>query len=282
MKLKTVCFTVCALLVADLANSSVAHASLLGSASVRLDSWGAHGGSNVGVTLYTGINGSGTGGTVVKAGESPYYGGILNWTVNSSSFTGAATGSTWQDIGAAAGTQIRSFCIEILENVGFGSTYNTSLVSLDSAPLTNGGLGTMGAAAAADIARIWKNYGGGTTNDNNTAAALQLAIWKLDYEKGNAFSYDLTKGNLRLTSGASDVVATTAQNMLSWVQSHQTAAQANLIAIQGVNGSFQDQVVELNSPIPDSGPTVPEPASAAMWLVLAVAGISSRRRRRIS
>ncbi len=97
--------------------------------------------------------------------------------------------------------------------------------------------GPMGAATAVKIEQLWQKYYTPAIT-NTTAAALQIAIWKLvDSAVANAFfslnGYDY---------GAS--------NMISWVNSHPSAPAADLI---GLSGPGQDYVVKRVS---DSGASV--------------------------
>jgi len=174
--------------------------------------------------------------------------GVFNWTRNSG------------DIPNPAGPTFSAFCIELTQNVAVNSTYNYNDTALDGAPLP-GPLGSpMGAAKAAQIARIltvWANDVSDTANLR--AAAAQAAIWETIFDTDNSLS---AVGNFYLNPGntASANVAAKADAYL--ILQATAAPRTGLFALTSLTN--QDMVV---------------PAPGALAL-LGMGGLVAARRRR--
>jgi hypothetical protein len=182
------------------------------------------------------------------------YAGVINWSQNGGANTYA------------------SFCIELQQDVYFGSTYNYTKASLQSAPSPNGPgsgsgqpTGGMGTAKANAIAQLWAQYyptlGNGSTDaSQEMAAGFQLAIWRIEYDLGdtsnNSTLANLTTGNFTAlddtsTKTLADAAITDAENMLAWLVANPNAVAANdLWAL--TDSGFQDQVTEIPNPEPTS------------------------------
>ena len=153
-------------------------------------------------------------------------------------------------------TSFDAFCVEPLVDLPYG----TSLVYevTDISTLTNSN------AVALVVAYYLSS---GQTQED--AAAVQWAIWELTTESSGSFS--LADGNVRILAGDEDTGAL-ANTYLGLAQSNPNSlAPASLAYL--TNGDQQD-VVTWN--------LVPEPGSAALALLSAVALIGRRRRRRSS
>jgi hypothetical protein len=148
------------------------------------------------------------------------------------------------------GVATDAFCIDPWHwSIGGAQPYD--LVPLTSAPKPPG---PMSAAAALQIEQLWKQFYSPTITDN-TAAALQIAIWQTVDAGVSGGTFSLVSTN---DYGAS--------SMLSWVTSNPTAPAANLVAL---TGRGQDYVI----------PSVPDVASSAALLGLSLAGLMALRKR---
>ena len=132
------------------------------------------------------------------------------------------------------GVPTDGFCIDPwhFSTSGVNMSYQTR--ALEAAPKPPGPMGT---ATALKIEQLWEKYYTPSIT-NSTAAALQIAIWKLvDTAIANAF----------FSINGQDYGAST---MVSWVNSNPNAPAADLI---GLSGPGQDYVVKR---VPDSGTSV--------------------------
>ncbi len=149
----------------------------------------------------------------------------------------------------------------------------------------------MGTAKANAIARLWRMYVNADANEfvddplnaSTNNAALQLAIWEIEFEDWSGSyagtdPWDLTNGNF--VSNTLAAAISQANTMLDWVWSNPHAAKAQLEALSAPTladpSAYQDQVVELTP--------VPEPTTVvSLATIVAAAAISfgmrkSRRR----
>lgn len=146
-------------------------------------------------------------------------------------------------------TTFEAFCVEPLQEVGYGQTLIYQVQS--SSSLTN----------SDTISRL---VGGFLASSKNAqqAAAVQWAIWEVTNETTKAPS--LTDGNVRITGGVDDQsIATLANQYLANINIYTPASITFL-----TNDTYQD-VVTWN--------VVPEPASAGL---VALSGLLVLRRRR--
>jgi hypothetical protein len=150
-----------------------------------------------------------------------------------------------------------SFCIDVADennNNMFTDYYYNDLASSPLAPA-----GPMGLAAATDIAKLWAAYYPAASVDNQTAAALQVAIWE-DIAAKATTPYSITvNGNDSVTTEAADMLA----NLPN------LTAEANLVGLVGPNdpnNNEQSYVV-----------AVPEPTTAGCFLLGLGALACSRR-----
>ncbi len=140
----------------------------------------------------------------------------------------------------------------------------------------------MGTAKANAIARLWRMFVNADANDfvddpinaSTNNAALQLAVWEIEFEDWNGTyagsdPWDLTNGNF--VSNTLSAAIAEANTMLDWVWSNPHAAKAQLVALSAPTladpSAYQDQVVELTP--------VPEPAAAlSLATILGAVAIS--------
>jgi hypothetical protein len=140
------------------------------------------------------------------------------------------------------GTPTTGFCIDPWHwSVGGPQAYNTEALSNAPKPAVGSTPNPMGVTTATEIEQLWQNYYTPGIS-NNTAAALQIEIWKL-------VDAAVTTGTFTLNSAPSAVLSTLS-SMQTWLAANPHAPTANLIA---VTGPGQDYVIPL---VPDGGSTL--------------------------
>ena len=174
------------------------------------------------------------------------------------------------------------FCVEIPETMAVGTNYTytygdistAGIVSLEDAPILNGGIGVMGPGAASLIEGLWSQHRSTLDLTNRTQiGAFQLAIWELEYDGQNGPS-SLAGGNFQVDD-ATVAEALLAQGWITALGAHWNptdklyeGSRAELVAL--ADQRQQDSVVE-----------IPEPVSLVIWTVLGAgaAAMALRRRR---
>jgi len=200
-----------------------------------------------------------------------------------------------------------TFCIEVTQNIGFGQTYAYTVSNLADAPQPAFGSTTpgpgMGSTAATEIAQLWAHYFptiNTSTDPGSTAAAFQLAIWKLEYDQAQLVGAASTltaaseteaaaasllfgaNSSTNLTASGTSANAISILNasagMVQWVEKNPHAVeQANLYAlVSGGSNGAQDQIAQVPG---TGGQQVPEPATAVMCLMGCIC-LGARRLRR--
>lgn len=176
------------------------------------------------------------------------FAGQLEWEVD------ADTSGTYSE-----GDQIRTFCIDILQNAGDGTF---TLGDVADAPIPGGG---MGAVKAAMVEHLYANYfwlvNDGTATKNN-AAAFQVAVWEIVNEDISVNSLSIADGagkfyiDSNVTEGgwdAGDAARTTAEGWLAAVwAAHVTTSldQFNGMFNALLSGGGQDQIIANIVPVP--------------------------------
>lgn len=164
------------------------------------------------------------------------------------------------------GQKVTTFCVEVAQLVGNGSTYTYDKVDASQVP---GLPGAMGNNRKEAVRVLYDVAGGAQFGSNNTlAAAFQVALWELvfDFQAGDSTSIDLDDGAFKLNSGGS--VKTTASGWLGQIMANYGSGQTALAGLH--HDHKQDQVV-----------VVPLPAPVAMGLagLIGVAGLRRLRTR---
>lgn len=111
----------------------------------------------------------------------------------------------------------------------------------------------MGDAKATAIAQLWGNYYNSIV-DGNTAAAFQLAIWKIEYDWGDKNYDTFSAGNFRASGNST--ATTDAEQWIQYVYNNPGLLQAaNLWALS--NPNIQDQITQLDGGDPVAAPVPP-------------------------
>jgi hypothetical protein len=150
------------------------------------------------------------------------------------------------------GTSLIAFCVDLFTNIGF-ETYNTTLGP------------PSGYAGGGRAAWIYENFGPGV-NSNESAAALQLAIWDSVHDGGDG----LSAGNVQLQVTGSATLRLAAEAIVS-ASAGQSSANATILH----NVSFGGQPAQT---LITRAVDTPEPAAWMMTAVgLCLGGLGLRR-----
>jgi hypothetical protein len=173
-----------------------------------------------------------------------------------------------------------SFCAELTQGISYGKNYSYNIESLSSAPTpASGALGNgMGTLAANLISELWYSHFNAIfdphNNANTEAAALQLAMWKVEYDPTSFLSktgkVNWTSGNLRVDNNLTAAAVVLAASFLQdpTFMHDGSGPKAELYAM--VSSTAQDQIVQ----------AVPEPSSVVLTLSALAALVVGRTRRR--
>jgi hypothetical protein len=143
------------------------------------------------------------------------------------------------------GQNFISFCIELTQDMTYGSSYTYNVVSLASSPNPNGtdtgiSSGGMGTTRADEISELWgRDFSSISTSTQ--AAAFQVAIWQIEYGT-----------NLTINNAANDISFSNDSSAINQAQTWlnqldgDTADYASLAAIS--NSNQQDQVIVVPTP----------------------------------
>jgi hypothetical protein len=180
-----------------------------------------------------------------------------------------------------------TYCIDLLEDIGFWGNYNFDITPLELAPKASaypGGMPStgMGSVKADEIAELYGlDYA--STLDRSSGVqreAFQLAIWNLVYDT----DFTVDSGNFHAVagSGLDPAAIQTADNYLAGVAAggNSTHSLTHLAALVGENGA-QDQIFYSDQEINVSGNStiVPLPRAALFGGVLLAACMIGRSRR---
>lgn len=180
---------------------------------------------------------------------------------------GGAGQITLNGSGTNVGQHILAWCLDIYDYLqGSGSYQMGPLTTAGSGspnpPLTTTQIGQIGSLIGHGNALV------GSTHD--VSAAVQLAIWELEY--GSSFTF----------SGLSSGVTTLATTYLANVSGGSWSTPAYVVTLLSQTGN---QNLAFVTPLPDPGPGGPTPLPGALPLFAAGLGIvgylSNRRRKRL-
>jgi hypothetical protein len=212
-------------------------------------------GDIVHATLDSATSFMGTGATSLALYDSANH---LQDTWNSSQ--GGLLGWTNVTVNGHAAPNFSTSCIEVLQNVSWGSPAQWTIVDLATAPKPNAlnGLTTlsgMGTAVASLIDTLYKTHYADAETSHTDAGAYQIAIWKLVYDGAGIVSApDFTTGRLHANDTAEVELAEL------WLKGLTGTSYPDVIGLS--SDSFQDQVY--------GGNATPEPASLAVWSIVAL------------
>jgi MYXO-CTERM domain-containing protein len=214
--------------------------------------------------------------------------GVLSGGVGSLVWTGSSTNAVPFNGG------FNTYCIDLVEDVYFGSAYTYTLQPLAGAPKSGGflpgGSNTgMGPAKATEIETLYGMHLADTTAGTPTALideeAFQLAIWNIIYDTDN--SVDLGGGSFYAYSGLDAAAISTADSYLADAASPANQARyavSDVEALVGPNGVQDQIVVNPNLPFTTEAASAPLPAAApgGVALLLLVGFTQWRRRTKLN
>jgi hypothetical protein len=214
-----------------------------------------HLGDVVHATLDSATSFMGTGATSLALYDSSNH---LQETWNSSQ--GGLLGWTNVTVNGLAAPNFNTSCIEVLQNVSWGSPAQWTIVDLATAPKPNPlngltALSGMGTAVANLIETLYNTHYADAETSHTDAGAYQIAIWKLVYDGAGVVSGpDFTTGRLQANDTAEVELADL------WLKGLTGTFHSDVVGLS--SDSFQDQVY--------GGNAAPEPASLAVWSIVAV------------
>jgi hypothetical protein len=153
-----------------------------------------------------------------------------------------------------------TYCIDLIQDIGFGGTYSFTLTPLADAPKSSafpGGTPTngMGLAKADEIEElIGSHYNSTLANTQagaDAATAVQLAIWNIIYDTDNSVSTG--SGTFYVVSGIDSTAISEANSWLTEAANpaNQGLDATNIVALVAANGA-QDQLAVTPVPVPSA------------------------------
>ncbi|MEK6703113.1 MAG: hypothetical protein AABZ53_12680 [Planctomycetota bacterium] len=176
--------------------------------------------------------------------------------------TGAAGHFNWTRTGGnylGAQGNFMSFCCELTEHIGGGSTYNFNVVPLDQGTDSIGGMGLAKADLINELFGRYYSPSFGSVLTADRATAMQLSIWEIVYENSATGPRSIATGNAMFTNDNAGAMALAELYLASLDGS---GPRATDLAVMSAGGA-QDQII-------------PAPGTIAL---AGLAGLCFRRRR---
>jgi hypothetical protein len=207
------------------------------------------------LSVVAGLSGASRAATVTATltGLTPYV--FPTVSLDGSSITGGTGAIGWQgQAGNAMGLNgsFDTFCIDLIQDIYFGSTYTFNTMSVANAPQpgaypTGGGTGPMGATKASELNTLYAEQWTNLTTDDELEA-FQLAIWNIVYD--DDASVTTPDGAFYVVSGFTQSIVDIANSYLvAAVDGPQKTFAGTLVALVGQSGA-QDQIYASEVPLP--------------------------------
>ena len=136
-----------------------------------------------------------------------------------------------------------SFCIELTQFIGFGSTYTDYTLGPAATRFDSFQMGL--------LSKLYENHLTESRSSNQNSQAFQIAVWEIAYDGANgldAGSY-LTNGNFAMTSGQFGTGTAGATASL-WLTNLATAQAGSWNFQVLASGNHQDQLIANRTPVP--------------------------------
>lgn len=161
--------------------------------------------------------------------------------------------------GTMDGSSFVTYCTDLFQDFGFGTTYVDTYSRVDGAT-------AWGATKANDLGKLLTYFGGIQPVSKETGATIQAAIWEILYETESTYSF--SSGNIRTVGTGAANNPQTALDALDWTAV--MATQSLLDVDQLYSAKTQDFLVAA---------PIPEPSTYALLLGgLGLVGFVARRR----
>lgn len=195
--------------------------------------------------------------TATLTGLTPYV-FPTSYLQGAGNITGGTGAIQWQGVsGNPANFQgaFNTFCIDLVQDIYFGSTYTYTEMSVAAAPQPGAyPAGTpvngMGGVKASELNTLFAEQYKNLTTDN-ALEAFQIAIWNIVYDTDA--SVTTGDGSFYVVSGFDPSIVTLANNYLVGATdlSNQELFAGDLVALVGDNGA-QDQIFASDAPAPQT------------------------------
>lgn len=191
---------------------------------------------------------------------------VVSFTFNGTSesaYAGTFQTTLSNSNGAAASSTLNTYCVDIADELQAKQTVNLGSIS------------TLAGGNGAYVGSLYANFAASATTAVQKAA-LQLAIWKTEYDGANATS---NSGHFVVTAAAQDVI-----DQAVYYYTNNKLVANDVAYLQVVSGTAGQSLVgpSLATIVTPALASVPEPASVmmlGMGLVVAI-GSAARRARR--
>lgn len=159
------------------------------------------------------------------------------------------------------GQEFHSFCTELLQNVNPGNDYTYDCVSPTDVPSPNGGLfeGMSDDQASILSSLFSQHYATAVEGTNTEAAAFQIAVWEIVYERSDGVDYGdgqsaatgLSAGNGWLTLSGNNGATSLANTWLASL--FNLGINSSLLGLTSTSAQDQITIVPLPAPVALAG-----------------------------